>query len=69
MGECTDRGVIVGLVVALFAALFAYWFELGFLDHFCFVMVIIVVDVNGVVGRSQLSVIGRSSRFQREAAG
>ena len=43
-----DRGVTVGFVMALFAASFTYWFELGFLDRFCFVMVIIVVDVNGV---------------------
>ena len=53
-----DRGVAVGFVVALFAASFTYWFKLGFLDRFCFVMVIVVVDVDGVVGRSQLNVVG-----------
>ena len=58
-----DRGVTVGFVMALFAAPFAYWFELGFLDSFCFVMVIVVVDVDGVVGGSRLSVFGRLSQF------
>ena len=55
--------------MALFAASFAYWFELGFLDRFCFVMVIVVVDVDGVVGGSRLSVVGQLSQFRREAAG
>ena len=64
-----DGSVTAGFVVALFAASFAYWFELGFLDRFCFVMVIVVVNVDGVVGGSRLSVVGRSSRFRREAAG
>ena len=59
-----DRSVAVGFVVPLFAALFTYWFELGFLDSFCFVMVMVVVDVDGVVGGSRLSVFGQWSRFR-----
>ena len=64
MGERANRSVTVGFVMTLFTASFACWFKFGFLDSFCFVMVIVIIDVDGVVGRSGLSVFGWWSQFR-----
>ena len=54
-----NRGVTVGFVVSPFTASFAcqfelgllfIWYGVGLLDRFCFVMVMVYIEVDGVVG-------------------